>query len=148
MRKPFFTNTPTVARIMAAERGLQLKGGGGGDGGAVDGSRWVARLLRATGRTLFAAEGCWQQPSHPHAHNHARVRGPPFAAAAARRRLLPGGLKGALWRDWSIAPGVAVSSDKDMGFTYTLAFRKQPQAGCGKGGVRPGHKQPQARAQG
>jgi hypothetical protein len=28
LRKPFFTNTPTVARIMAAERGLQLQGGG------------------------------------------------------------------------------------------------------------------------
>lgn len=46
LRKPFFTNTPTVARIVAAERGVRLKGesgrGGGGDGDGnkpIDGKR-------------------------------------------------------------------------------------------------------------
>ncbi|KAI8466491.1 MAG: hypothetical protein J3K34DRAFT_433543 [Monoraphidium minutum] len=76
LRKAFFTNTPSIARIMAADRGIELKG----DGDKLDAGR-----------------------------------------------ILPAGAKGLLWRDWAIAPGIALSSDKDAGFTYTLGFRKQPQ---------------------
>lgn len=78
LRKAFFTNTPSVARIMAADRGVQLKGDGEGE--KIDAGR-----------------------------------------------LLPAGAAGLLWRDWSIAPGIAVSSDAGAGFCYTLGFRKQPQ---------------------
>ncbi|GBF89330.1 hypothetical protein Rsub_02207 [Raphidocelis subcapitata] len=79
LRKPFFTNTPSIARIMAAERGVELR---------------------------EDAEG---------------------AKKIDARGLLPAGAPGLLWRDWSIAPGVALSSDPKLGFAYTLAFRKQPQ---------------------
>jgi hypothetical protein len=41
--------------------------------------------------------------------------------------VLPAGAAGLLWRDWCISPGIALSSEKDAGFTYTLGFRKQPQ---------------------
>lgn len=51
-------------------------------------------------------------------------------------RLLPGGAAGLLWRDWAIAPGVAVCDAKGKGFTYTLGFRKQPQV---SGSCQPCH---------
>jgi hypothetical protein len=76
LRRPFYTNLPSAARVVAAERGVRLKG----------------------------------EPA---------VKNP--------RALLPGGLAALLWRDWSVAPGVALTDSSERPFDYTLTLRKQPQ---------------------
>ena len=39
LRKAFFTNTPSIARIMAADRGIEIKGEEGGE--KIDSGRWA-----------------------------------------------------------------------------------------------------------
>ena len=67
--------------------------------------------------------------THTQENTHKQNNNTPAASSpnAETDRLLPGGAAGLLWRDWSIAPGVALCDAKDRGFVYTLAFKKQPQ---------------------
>lgn len=76
VKKLFYSNTPSLARIMAKDEALVAAGG--------------------------------EEPLDTDA-------------------FLPAGLRTLLFRDWALAPGVAVSSDRGAKFKYVLGLKKNPQ---------------------
>lgn len=120
-----------MARIVAAERGVELRGEEGGK--KMDARRWGGAGGGFPAPVALVGGACraarWAGPRQRN-NPPARDRSLRPTDQNNRARLLPAGAPGLLWRDWSIAPGVAISSDPQLGFSYTLAFRKQPQAGA------------------
>eukprot|EP00877_Chromochloris_zofingiensis_P011257 jgi/Chrzof1/6385/Cz18g08110.t1 len=75
VRKNFYTNTPSIAKVMAKERDVPMEG----------------------------------------------------ADQMDLDRFLPAGVKTLFFRDWSISPGVALTSKPNQKFSYLISLRKQPQ---------------------
>lgn len=78
VRKNFYTNTPSIAKVMAKERDVPMEG----------------------------------------------------ADQMDLDRFLPAGVKTLFFRDWSISPGVALTSKPNQKFSYLISLRKQPQVGA------------------
>jgi hypothetical protein len=52
-------------------------------------------------------------------------------------RFLPAGVGTLLFRDWTLAPGCAISSEAGAKFKYVLGLKKNPQVGRVGRGAAP-----------